>query len=180
MYKLLCTFFFFCSAIAVTAQITYRDTLIKGKHGMADTSGHIFIPALYDEITPYAYSAFDFTTGSMLSSGETVFVVRTGKKYGIYDQQGKSIVACLYSEVVVDYCDGGKYRIIAIKKKGKYAFLSPEGKLITGFDYVAIDTGDFFGNEQQVIAYVRRKGSKQFKMLDKNGKIVSGKTPDSD
>lgn len=180
MHKLRYTFFFFCSTIAATAQITYRDTLINNKHGMADTSGRIFIPALYDEITPYAYSAFDFTTGSMLSSGETVFVVRTGKKYGIYDQQGKSIVACLYSEVVVDYCDGGKYRIIAIKKKGKYAFLSPDGKLITGFDYAAIDTGDFFGNEKQIIAYVRKKGWKNFKELDKNGKIVSDPLPQTD
>lgn len=146
---------------------------------MADASGKIFIPAMYDEITPYAYSAFDFTSGKLLSSGETVFVVRNGKKYGIIDQQGKNLATCIYSEVVVDYCNGGTYRIMAVKKKGKYAFLGPGGTFITGFDFVAIDTGDF-ADAPEVIAYVRRKGSKKWDMLDKRGLIVSETPAESD
>jgi hypothetical protein len=161
-----------CILVQLQAQPTYRDTLISNKHGMADASGKIFIPALYDEITPYAYSAFDFSTGNLLSSGETVFVVRSGKKFGIIDQQGKNLATCIYSEVVVDYCNGGTYRIMAVKKKGKYAFLSPAGTFITGFDFVAIDTGDF-ADVPEVIAYVRKKGSKKWELLDKRGKLVT-------
>lgn len=158
--------------IAAQAQTSCRDTLISGKHGMADASGKIFIPAMYDEITPYAYSAFDFTSGKLLSSGETVFVVRNGKKYGIIDQQGKNLATCIYSEVVVDYCNGGTYRIMAVKKKGKYAFLGPGGTFITGFDFVAIDTGDF-ADAPEVIAYVQKKGSRKWEMLDKSGKLLT-------
>lgn len=179
MRLLLTSLFFFCNTLAATAQTTYRDTLINNKHGMADASGRIFIPALYDEITPYAYSAFDFSTGKLLSSGETVFVVRNGKKYGIVDQQGKNLATCIYSEVVVDYCNGGTYRIMAVKKKGKYAFLGPGGTFITGFDFTAIDTGDF-ADAPEVIAYVRKKGSKKWEMLDKSGKPVTDEAPGAD
>lgn len=168
-----------CILVQLQAQSPYRDTLISGKHGMADASGKIVIPTLYDEITPYAYSAFDFSTGSLLSSGETVFVVRSGKKYGIVDQYGKNLATCVYSEVVVDYCNGGTYRIMAVKKKGKYAFLGPGGTFITGFDFVAIDTGDF-ADAPEVIAYVRRKGSKKWDMLDKRGKTVTDAPAESD
>lgn len=175
LFLLLCC----CLQIHLQAQTTYRDTLINNKHGMADATGKIFIPALYDEITPYAYSAFDFSTGKLLSSGETVFVVRNGKKYGIIDQQGKNLATCIYSEVVVDYCNGGTYRIMAVKKKGKYAFLGPGGTFITGFDFVAIDTGDF-ADAPQVIAYVRKKGSKKWEMLDKSGKPVTDEAPGAD
>lgn len=168
-----------CLQIQLQAQNSYHDTLINNKHGMADASGKIFIPALYDEITSYAYSAFDFSTGNLLSSGETVFVVRSGKKYGIFDQQGKNLATCIYSEVVVDYCNGGTYRIMAVKKKGKYAFLGPGGTFITGFDFTAIDTGDF-ADAPDVIAYVRKKGSKHWEMLDKSGKPVTEEAPGAD
>lgn len=175
LFLLLCCYL----QIHLQAQTTYRDTLINSKHGMADASGKIFIPALYDEITPYAYSAFDFSTGKLLSSGETVFVVRNGKKFGIVDQQGKNLATCIYSEVVVDYCNGGTYRIMAVKKKGKYAFLGPGGTFITGFDFTAIDTGDF-ADAPEVIAYVRKKGSKKWEMLDKSGKPVTDDVPGAD
>ena len=178
MRKIIFLFFCCCLQIHLQAQTTCRDTLISGKHGMADASGKIFIPAMYDEITPYAYSAFDFSTGNLLSSGETVFVVRSDKKYGIFDAQGKNLATCIYSEVIVDYCNGGTYRIMAVKKKGKYAFLNPQGVFITAFDFVGVDTGDF-ADAPEVIAYVRKKGRKKWEMLDKSGKISVDAANDS-
>lgn len=162
---LFCCLFF---ALHSRAQSPWRDTLFGGKAGIADTNGRIIIPPVYDEVTPYTHQALDWNSGTLTGSDETVFIVRRGKLRGLLDAHAEKILDISYDDVVVDYSDGGSYRVIAAKKGKYYAFFDPGGKAITGFIFTEIDTGDFGDG---IIAYVKRKGDKRFQLLDKQGGV---------
>ncbi len=143
----------------------------NGKWGILSEKGDAILPFEYTEISPVNYSALDFTTGRYTAHSDEYFLLNKGGKWGIYNAPAKKFLLELkYQEVIVDYGLGGNYLILAAKLNNKYALFYPNGVRMTEFEYKGIDTGDFFGNEDSIIAYVSKNG-KKYVTIDKNGKV---------
>ena len=161
-------FFLFCSGIAFCQ---YHAEQKNEKWGILSEKGEEVLPFEYTEISPVNYSSLNVVTNTYTAHSDEYFLLNKDGKWGIYNAPAKKFLLDLkYQEVIVDYGLGGNYLILAAKLKDKYALFYPNGSPMTGFEFKGIDTGDFFGNSDSIVAYVSKSG-KKYVTIDKNGKL---------
>ena|GEM_PF-1592860 len=104
--------------IRAVSEVLYSYQL-EGQRGLMTEKGTILTPPIYDGIAPI--------TG-------TLTVVKTGKKYGVIDKTGKTILPNEYDHVVIDSLT----TMIQTQNNGKWGVYNKHGKQIIPIRYDAL------------------------------------------
>jgi hypothetical protein len=120
----------------------------NGKYGLLSREGELLADAVYDSISNFS---------------EGLAIVKSGTKYGYIDESGKLTIEKNYNSVR-DFNEG----LAVINLDGKYGFINKKGELIIGNNY---DYAESF-YQGYAIVVVNTTSGNNYKVIDKNGKVV--------
>lgn len=96
-----------------------KVVLKNGKYGIADVSGLLITPCIYDSITPFV---------------DGCAVVSIARKFGVINQHGHLLVPCIY-DLLGDLSD----RLIFAQVRGKVGYVDRTGNEVVPCIYDAVE-----------------------------------------
>ena len=91
--------------------------------------GHLLEDGKFDEVLPAEFDKIESVLGG------DFWKVQAGKKFGMYYQDGRKSLDCIYDEIKLNGWDGG----YLVKKDNKWGVMGYEGNVIYEIKYNSVE-----------------------------------------